>query len=70
MAAAMWAAMRVGVPALGLAGRAATVAQLVAGLLVGTAALAAAAWALRITELADLFRRSPGPAGPGDAPQA
>lgn len=59
MAAAVWAAMEVAAPALGLAGTADQVARLVAGVAAGAVAFGAVAWALRMDELRDLVSRRP-----------
>ncbi len=62
MGAAAWAAMDWVAPALALQGRAESAARLALGLAAGLGTFAAAAWALRMSELRDLLaRRGPEP---------
>jgi len=59
MAAATAAAVYWAAPAVGWTGRAGALLELVLGVVAGVAAFIAAAWALRMPELADLVARSP-----------
>lgn len=59
MAAATAAAIYLAAPAVGWTGRAGAALELAFGLVAGTAAFLAAAWALRMPELRDLIARRP-----------